>query len=505
VIDSRLLVPRYDPDVRSIGRYELWTRIASGGMGSVHLGCARGEAGFRRAVAIKSMNEAIASDAGCVRAFIDEAHLTARLRHPNIVATLDVVGEGGELILVMEYVHGESLTRLAPLARGPNPVPAAVAVSVMIGALQGLHAAHEATGDDGQLLDLVHRDVSPQNIIVGADGVARIADFGIAKATGRIQTTTDGSVKGKIAYMAPEQISADPVDRRTDIFAIGIVLWESLCGVRLFSGKSEAQTVANILDLVIDPPSARMEMPHAELDAIVVRALDRDPAKSFQNAREMAKALEKTGLGATTSEVGEWVQEKAKEALAERARVVTDIERGTEPRSTKDLGLLAQQIATGRDELVTLHSVPGSDPATSPSVGLGMEMSSRTFRAKKASRALVIALAAASLGLTAAITALVVRRPDVPPPTAPAAMPAPTPTPTHAPTPTEPPPVAPPSLVVPSAPVASIAPSHSPPAPRTKTTTKPPATNNAPKPNCADPYTRDELGRKIYKRECLVE
>ncbi|MCA9618767.1 MAG: serine/threonine protein kinase, partial [Myxococcales bacterium] len=191
------------PSHRVVGRYELHQPIASGGMATVHLGRLRGQAGFSRIVAIKRLHTSFGETPALVATLLDEARLCSRIQHPNVVPTLDMVAEDDELLLVLDYVHGETLARL--LGGADEPLPLAVVNAVMSGALHGLHAAHEATGETGEALGIVHRDVSPQNIMVGRDGLARVLDFGVAKARGRMQTTREGQVKGKLAYMSPEQ------------------------------------------------------------------------------------------------------------------------------------------------------------------------------------------------------------------------------------------------------------------------------------------------------------
>ena len=189
--------------------------------------------------------------------FLDEARLAARIRHPNVVPTLDVVAMAGELFLVMEYVQGESLARLskAALSRG-EPIPPEMVVTMLVGALHGLHAAHEANNDHGEPLGIVHRDVSPHNVLVGTDGVARVLDFGVAKATGRVATTQEGHLKGKMAYMAPEQVRGT-VSRQTDVYAASVVLWETLTGKRLFVGDNDVQVFEKVLRGCDVPPRTR--------------------------------------------------------------------------------------------------------------------------------------------------------------------------------------------------------------------------------------------------------
>jgi serine/threonine-protein kinase len=196
------------PSPTIIGRYALFDRIAAGGMASVHLGRLFGEGGFTRTVAIKRLHAQLALDPDFASMLLDEARLCARIHHPNVVATLDVVSAEAELFLVMEYVVGESLVHLLRASEAsPDRASPALVASVMSGVLHGLHAAHEATSDRGELLGIVHRDVSPHNVLVGVDGVARVLDFGVAKALGRVHTTEEGTLKGKVSYMAPEQIS----------------------------------------------------------------------------------------------------------------------------------------------------------------------------------------------------------------------------------------------------------------------------------------------------------
>src|SRR5215472_13646045 len=213
---------------RIVGRYALFGEIASGGMATVHFGRLLGPAGFARTVAIKRLHAHFAKDPEFVAMFLDEARLAARVVHPNVVPTLDVVALDGELFLVMEYVQGEALSRLwRALRERDERIPHRVVASCLTGVLHGLHAAHVATSERGEPLGIAHRDVSPQNVLVGMDGISRVLDFGISKASGRIQITREGRVKGKTGYMSPEQLSGGAVDRRTDIYSASVVLWEA--------------------------------------------------------------------------------------------------------------------------------------------------------------------------------------------------------------------------------------------------------------------------------------
>ncbi len=328
----------YAGPMRIVGRYAVFDAIASGGMATVHLGRLLGPKGFSRTVAIKQMHPSLASDPEFVSMFLDEAKLAARVRHPNVVATLDVVELETELFLVMEYVAGESLSRLVRKAgQAEKRVPTHIAVAIVAGALRGLHAAHEATNEQGELLGIVHRDVSPHTILVGADGQARVLDFGVAKAAGRAQTTREGQIKGKLTYMSPEQMLGHAVDRRTDVFAASIVLWETLTGTRLFTAEDEGATVTKILSGDIEAPSAVVARSPAgaaapeldlvrALDPLVLRGLAKDPANRFATAREMADAIEAAVAPARAAEVAAWVEETAADALRSQAMRVAEIE-----------------------------------------------------------------------------------------------------------------------------------------------------------------------------------
>src|SRR5689334_1708582 len=211
-------------------------------MATVHFGRLNGPVGFSRTVAIKRLHPNFATDPEFVASFLDEARLAARISHPNVVPTLDVVATDGEVFIVLEYVSGESLGKLWRSHTSKNErIPIPYSLAIMANALHGLHAAHEVRDERGEPLAIVHRDVSPQNIIVGTDGVARVLDFGVAKAAGRLQETGDsGALKGKIAYMAPEQITGGSVSRVTDVYAAAVVLWELLAGRRLIDGANDA-------------------------------------------------------------------------------------------------------------------------------------------------------------------------------------------------------------------------------------------------------------------------
>jgi len=322
-----MVAARQEQSEQLIDRYAIYDKIAAGGMAVVHLGRLLGQAGFSRTVAVKRLHPQFATDPEFVAMFLDEAHLAVRVQHPNVVAPLDVVVTGDELLVVMEYVSGETLAQLMRgSASGAPPGTVAVLSSILVGTLYGLHAAHEALGENGQPLNIVHRDVSPQNVIVGVDGVPRVLDFGVAKAAMRSHATKEGEIKGKIAYMSPDQLRGLPIDRRADVFAAGVVFWEALTGRRLFRGDDLGQTVERVLHAEIPPPSSFNPDVSPELDRVLARALERNQDRRFATAREFAVAIERATRLASVSEVSDWVKEVGGAKLAERVERVAAIE-----------------------------------------------------------------------------------------------------------------------------------------------------------------------------------
>jgi serine/threonine-protein kinase len=305
-----------------------------------------GPVGFSRTVAIKRLHPQFAKDPEFVAMFMDEARLASRIRHPNVVSILDMVAAGGELLLVMDYVVGESLSWLLRQERMRTRVIAVdVAARIVLDLLSGMHAAHEATNDRGVPLGIVHRDVSPQNVLVGENGTSHLIDFGVAKAGERVQTTRDGQLKGKLRYMAPEQIRGGPIDRRIDIYAAGIVLWEALVGRHIFEG-AEANVMYNVLSTEVPRPGSLTSGIPSGVDAVVMRAVSKDPAKRFATALEMADALEDALQPATPRQVARWVWSVAGPSLEKKARLIAEIE-----------GLNAPSRPPGREELNSISEV----------------------------------------------------------------------------------------------------------------------------------------------------
>ena len=316
---------------RQLGRYEILTQHASGGMASIYIARAQGVAGFERMVAIKVLHPHLAYEQEFISMFLDEARLAARIRHMNVVPTLDISDSPGDgYFLVMEYIEGNHLgALLGRSAKKGERLPRPFVCRVLVDTLQGLGAAHRLTDEHGVPLKLVHRDVSPHNILVGTDGIARITDFGVAKADVRMASTRAGQFKGKLSYMAPEQASSGDTDQRSDLFGVGIILWESLTGRRLFKGDSNAATLNKLLNEEIVPPS-KLWADLEPYDALVMKALNRDPSARFQSADEFVEALEATagrnGI-AKTRDVAEVVRSLDADKLqVERQRLREAIE-----------------------------------------------------------------------------------------------------------------------------------------------------------------------------------
>ncbi len=304
---------------RRLGRYEVLAQLASGGMATVYVARAQGVAGFERLVAVKVLHPHLAHDEDFISMFLDEARLAARIRHPNAVGTLDISDTQGDgYFLVMEYVEGDHFgALLRNAAKGGERLPVSVVARIVMDALTGLNAAHRLTDSNGNTLDLVHRDVSPHNILVGNDGVARITDFGVAKAQVRLSSPRDGQFKGKLSYMAPEQAASGQADQRSDLFSMGIVLWEALTGRRLFRGENNADVLNKILNPEVPPPST-FDPALAPFDEVAAKALARDADDRYQSAEEFLEGVEEAAARAggvatpraVAREVKRWLGEK---------------------------------------------------------------------------------------------------------------------------------------------------------------------------------------------------
>ena len=353
------------------GRYVLLSELASGGMATVHFGQMLGPGGFNKVVAIKRLHPHLAKDPAFSDLFLDEARLAARIRHANVVPTLDVVVEGNDVFLVMEYVVGASLANLATANRGPLPLD--VAAKIMLDVLEGLHAAHTAKDERGRPLKIVHRDVSPQNVMVGTDGTSRVLDFGIAKAVGRSQTTRDGSVKGKASYMAPEQIRGEKVDARTDVYAAGVMFWELVTGCGLFPAETPMAAMMRAVEEEAPPPSQYAPNVPRELDEIILRALAKRPDTRYPTAHAFADAIEGALTAASSRAVARWVDEVAGDLIESRA-LALELSGGG-PRTPARLGAGRTPAAAVTPPSSTM---PVSPPAMTPPAPSSAPQSSRS-------------------------------------------------------------------------------------------------------------------------------
>lgn len=390
---------------RDLGRYRLLLGLGRGGMAEVFVAVARGHAGFNKLVVVKRLLPGMAEDEDFREMFLQEARLAARLNHPNVVQTQEVVEHEEGLFLVMEYLEGQPLSRLQrELQKDGRRLPPSAALQIASGVLAGLHHAHELRDFDGTPLRVVHRDVSPQNVFVGYDGHVKVLDFGIAKAERSSSKTQPGWVKGKYAYMAPEQFETDTIDCRVDVFTAGILLWEMLAGRSLFGGGTEAQIIQRVLhapvprltELGVDVPDA--------LDVVLARALARDPSARFPSALAFRAELESVlaGLAGSRPDVGAIVAASFADV---RARIETKLKEQLSGSMRLELTAGAEDVPTG-DALRPSQLVPSSG-SLSVAAGMARTASPPTSTARSelppglraGRRTATFALAAAAVGV----------------------------------------------------------------------------------------------------------
>ncbi len=296
-----------------LGEYRVVDEIGVGGMASVHLARVDGPAGFQKWVAIKRIHSHLVEDPSFVNMFLDEAKVAARISHPNVATVFKLEQHDDTYWIAMEYLHGEPLREVMRRTEEVGRIaPTEIACRIISDAAEGLHAAHELRGENGEFLGVVHRDVTPHNLFVTYEGTTKVVDFGIAKFSSRLAQTRAGMVKGKLAYMSPEQVSGEAVDRRTDIFALGVVLWELTTGQRLFRMDSDIDTLAKVQECIVTPPSAIVRDYPRDLEAIVLKALSKDQNHRFQTAREFSRALQtyvlKRGIFIASDEVAAYMR-----------------------------------------------------------------------------------------------------------------------------------------------------------------------------------------------------
>jgi serine/threonine protein kinase len=329
-IEGALTVPGTVGPGHILGRYELLIPVAAGGMAMVWAARLKGTRGFQKIVAVKTMLPRLSEDNQFEQMFLDEASLASQIRHPHIVEILDLGEQDGVLFLVMEWIDGVPLNQIMKAGKTMGGVPLPIAVRIVMQACAGLHAAHELKDGKSQLVGLVHRDVSPQNLLVTYDGVTKVVDFGVAKATAIGGGATGaGQIKGKVGYMAPEQIEGDSIDRRVDIFAMGIVLYALTTGKHPFRRESDAATMYNICSPqpALAPRKFIPDYPEA-LENVLMKALAKNPAERYSTANEMLKeldhALPASERANTDQDVAVFVRKLVGERLEERRSTLAD-------------------------------------------------------------------------------------------------------------------------------------------------------------------------------------
>ena len=371
-----------------LGRYQVIGRLATGGMAEVYLALSGELSGYRTLVVVKRILPHLASNQEFIRMFLDEARIAALLDHPNVVRIIEVGHDGDEYFLVMELVQGKPLSAITrKAAKDMNPLTPALSAYIVAQAANGLGYAHNLADAEGRPLGVVHRDVSPQNILVSFEGAVKVIDFGIVRALGRVSQTNPGGLKGKIEYMAPEQASSEDVDRRADVFALGIVLWEAVTGRHLFRRDTELATMRAIVDEPIPPPSDISPV-HPQLEQIIVRALQKRREDRFQTAQEMAMALERYAFsqeGFSPLQLANYVKDLFETDLAQWKKTVSsaldiEVKPGAMAKDSGRFPVLNPDLPT-RGPTVALRpgsssqvrpGLPGSDGAgRTPTTDLG--------------------------------------------------------------------------------------------------------------------------------------
>jgi serine/threonine-protein kinase len=338
-----------------LGRYELLLPIAQGGMATVWAARQRGTRGFNKTVAIKTMLPTLSEDAQFEQMFLDEAALAAKIHHPNVAEILDLGEQDEVLYIVMEWVDGEALSVIHKATRkNQGQVPIRLSLRIAMQACLGLHAAHELRDENDTPLQLVHRDVSPQNVLCTYDGIVKLVDFGVAKAVGRASGETNaGQLKGKVPYMSPEQARGGNVDRRTDIFAMGIVLYKLTTGLHPFLGENDLLTMRNIISRPLLPPRVKNPSFPAEVEQVLLKCLQKDPEKRYQTMLELGQAVERAlaNMGVAEDDLGAFVRSVMGDRGAKRRAAVRDAVRVADER-----------YATGTHALVQVP--PSQNPQT---------------------------------------------------------------------------------------------------------------------------------------------
>ncbi len=388
---------------RRFGRYLLFDKIGEGGMARIYLGRQRTELGGERLAVVKQMLPFLSSSREFSQLLIDEAKLAAQLSHGNIAQVLDLGREDDQLYIAMEYVEGFDLRDLLRhCSRGKVPLPVEFSLLVVIETLRALDYAHRKKNDEGQPLGVVHRDVSPSNVLISFDGEVKLCDFGIARAIGASEDVPEEAIQGKAGYMSPEAAEGEPLDGRSDVFAVGVILWELLAGRRLYKGeKGKPPSLEQAREAVIPPLPERGYPDEAVLHGIVMRALERDREQRYESAGAMLRDLTdyagKASLIASPLRFGEWLMDHFGSEIVERRRA--------RERAAKALeaGPLVEMDAA---------QAPEPEPAPTPAPATAVEPPPRSLEAvvapstppeKKSARGLIITIVVLVLAVAAAL------------------------------------------------------------------------------------------------------
>jgi serine/threonine-protein kinase len=366
--------------LETYGRYQLLKKLATGGMAQIYLARQLGPEGFEKFLVVKRILPHLAENDEFITMFLDEARIAARLNHPNVVQIFDLGAQDDSFFIAMEFIHGEDVRRVWKHAdKVGRPIPLPLICRIIIDACAGLDYAHKKLDQTGRALNIVHRDISPQNILVSFEGGVKIVDFGIAKAADQATVTKSGVLKGKYSYMSPEQAAGQPIDCRTDIFALGVVLYELLTGTRLFKRATDIQTLNAVTECKIAPPSQINDRVPTDLDAIVMKALAKDRTQRFPEAKQLGAALEgwllANQLAGSTAVLSEFLHSIYADRLrneAEEGRLLVEtadgsrneelqLEKATpQPRQTKSMRATSSQAKPSRELEETTAERPGS-------------------------------------------------------------------------------------------------------------------------------------------------
>lgn len=365
-----------------IGPYQVVCELASGGMASVYLTLHRSVEGFQKLCAVKRIHPHLAGDRAFTEMFVDEAQIAARISHPYVCSVFSFGRSQDSHFIAMEFLRGEPLSAVSRrVARSPelgdDPHFPLLAARIIANLAEGLHAAHTLRDDKGALLDVVHRDVTPQNLFVMYDGSVRVTDFGIAQARQRLHHTQGQKLKGKLSYIAPELLNRGTASAQVDVWGLGVVMWELLAGRRLFLGSSEGETLAAVMSRVVSPPSEYRSSVPLELDRIVLRALERDPQHRYRTARDLARDLERflkdSGDSVPAMDVADWMTRvfpEGAERLQGLAELAAHVSAATADETVVRIPS-APPLASSRDAMPSLPTLPVAttlyDPPPPPS------------------------------------------------------------------------------------------------------------------------------------------